>query len=83
MAKRLSFEKGLEALERIVEELESGELTLDEALARYEEGVKAHKQCRDILQAAEKRIEELLKREDGTLETRPLEGTEEPDEDEA
>ncbi len=76
MGKRLSFEKNLEALEQIVEELESGTLTLDEALERYERGVAAHKECMEILAAAEKRIELLLKGADGTLETRPFEGKE-------
>jgi len=76
MGKRLSFEKNLEALERIVEELESGELTLDEALERYERGVAAHKECMEILAAAEKRIEVLLKSSDGTFGTRPFEARE-------
>jgi len=83
MAKRLSFEKGLETLERIVEELESGELSLDEALERYERGVAAHKQCAEILAAAEKRIQVLLKNESGEFETRPLEAAEADDEEEA
>ena len=83
MAKRLSFEKSLETLEKIVEELEGGELTLDEALERYERGVAAHKECTGILAAAEKRIEVLLKREDGGFETKPFESDEEPGEDKA
>jgi exodeoxyribonuclease VII small subunit len=74
MGKRLSFEKSLEALEQIVDELESGELTLDEALERYERGVAAHKQCTEILASAEKRIEVLLKSAEGDFQTRPLEG---------
>jgi len=72
MGKRLSFEKSLETLEKIVEELESGNLTLDEALERYERGVAAHKECNEILAAAEKRIEVLLKHEDGTFEAKPF-----------
>ena len=74
MGKRLSFEKSLEALEKLVEELESGNLTLDEALERSERGMAAYKECTGILAAAEKRIEALLKRADGTFETKPLEG---------
>ena len=77
MSKRLSFEKSLETLETIVEELESGTLTLDEALARYERGVGAHKQCTEILAAAEKRVELLLKGEGGELETRPMDDADE------
>ncbi len=76
MSKRLSFEKNLEALEHIVEELERGQLTLDEALERYERGVAAHKECKDILAAAEKRIEVLVKDGEGKFETRPFEAAE-------
>lgn len=72
MGKKLSFEQRLESLEQIVEELESGSLTLDEALERYERGVAAHKECMGILAAAEKRIEVLLKSEGGELATRPM-----------
>ena len=81
MAKKLSFEERLETLEQIVEELESGNLTLDEALERYERGVAAHKECMQTLAAAEKRIEVLLKTEEGEFETRPM-PTEATDEDE-
>jgi len=52
-------------------------LTLDDSLARYEEGVKALKKCYEILREAEKRVEVLLKSEDGALKTAPFE----PEED--
>ena len=65
------------ALEKIVEELEGGDLTLDESLARYEEGVKALKKCYEILRDAEKRVEILLKSDDGTLKTTPFKPDEE------
>jgi len=71
--KKRSFEENLEILEQIVEDLESGDLTLEEAMERYERGVAAHKECMATLNAAEKRIEVLLKDADGKLETRPLE----------
>ena len=83
MSKRLSFEKSLETLERIVDELESGHLSLDESLKRYEQGVAAHKECMAILDAAEKRIEELIRRDDGTLETKPSDVADEGSEDES
>jgi exodeoxyribonuclease VII small subunit len=83
MGKRLSFEKSLDTLERIVDELESGHLSLDESLKRYEQGVAAHKQCMAILDAAEKRIEELIRRDDGTLETSPSDVTGDDREDES
>jgi exodeoxyribonuclease VII small subunit len=54
-----SFEESLEALERIVSDLESGKLGLAEALARYEEGVKHLKSCQQFLERAERRIELL------------------------
>ena len=74
MAKsKAKFEDALARLEKIVEEMESGNLTLDESLARYEEGVKALKQCYEILRDAEKRVEILLKSDDGALKTAPFE----------
>ena len=71
--KKLKFEDGLALLEKIVEELESGDLTLDESLARYEEGVKAFKQCHEMLRDAEKCVEALLKAEDGSTQVTPFE----------
>ena len=55
------FEDHLEALERIVEELESGELSLDDSMARFEEGVKRLKSCTSMLEAAEKRVNILVR----------------------
>jgi exodeoxyribonuclease VII small subunit len=54
-----SFEQSLERLEEIVHALEEGELGLNEALERYEEGVKLLRQSYDLLQRAERRIELL------------------------
>jgi exonuclease VII small subunit len=52
-------------------------LTLDDSLARYEEGVKALKKCYEILRDAEKRVEVLLKSDDGEPKTAPFEPEEE------
>jgi exodeoxyribonuclease VII small subunit len=71
------FEEHLARLEKIVEELEGGDLTLDDSLARYEEGVKALKKCYEILRDAEKRVEILLKSDEGELKTAPFEPEEE------
>jgi len=71
------FEEHLARLEKIVEELEGGDLTLDDSLARYEEGVKALKKCYEILRDAEKRVEILLKSDDGELKTAAFEPEEE------
>jgi exodeoxyribonuclease VII small subunit len=54
-----SFEQAMERLETIVHELESGELTLDESLARYEEGTRLSQRLSRALDEAEKRIERL------------------------
>ena len=67
MAKRMSFEQALGKLEELVEQIESGEVGLEESIARYEEGIKLIKQCRAILDAAEKRIQLLAKGEGGQL----------------
>lgn len=70
---KVKFEKALADLEKIVDELESGDLTLDESLARYETAVKTLKQCYEILRGAEKRVERLLQGEEGAAKTAPFE----------
>lgn len=67
MAKKESFETSLQALERAVAQLESGELSLEESLRCFEQGVKSAGRCRDTLKAVESRVELLLKNPDGTL----------------
>ncbi len=62
-----TFEQALGKLEKIVEQIESGEIGLEESIARYEEGTTLIKQCRTILDAAEKRIQLLAKGEAGQL----------------
>jgi exodeoxyribonuclease VII small subunit len=57
--KQPTFEEALQRLQAIVQELEKGELGLDRALERYEEGVKLLRQCHDVLQKAERKIELL------------------------
>jgi len=54
-----SFEESLEDLAAIVEQLESGELGLNDALGKYEQGVKLLKQCHQKLEKVERRIELL------------------------
>ncbi|RMG09168.1 MAG: exodeoxyribonuclease VII small subunit [Planctomycetota bacterium] len=54
-----SFEERFAALEAILTELESGELSLEDSLRRYEEGVKTLRACREVLRQAEQRMEEL------------------------
>jgi exodeoxyribonuclease VII small subunit len=69
-----SFEQALERLETIVAELEGGALSLEESLARYEEGVRLSRRLTQTLDQAEKRIERLVEEQGRPPETRPLEG---------
>ncbi|MEA2006039.1 MAG: exodeoxyribonuclease VII small subunit [Acidobacteriota bacterium] len=69
----LSFEKALAELEKIVEKLEGGELSLDKSLALFEEGVKLARFLRGELEKAEKKIEILLKDEKGQVKAEPFE----------
>ena len=59
-----SFEEQMESLEKIVGELEKGDLNLDDSVEKFEEGIKISKECNKILQEAEKKIT-LLVNEDG------------------
>lgn len=55
-----TFEENLKELEMIVAELEKGELTLDDAIAKFETGIKVSKLCNSKLEDAEKKINILL-----------------------
>jgi len=59
----VKFEKALQRLEEIVDDLESGRLSLDESLKIYEEGVGLIKVCNKKLNEAQKKIEVLVKEE--------------------
>jgi exodeoxyribonuclease VII small subunit len=64
-AQSQNFESSLAALEKIVRELERGELPLEKSLELFERGVKLSRECQERLQEAERRIEVLLQRDDG------------------
>lgn len=68
--KKQTFETSLKDLERIVSKLEDGDLSLEESLKLFEDGVKLSRECQERLNQAERRIEVLLKDETGnpTLE---------------
>ena len=68
MADDIKFEDALSKLEEIVEKLERGELSLEESLAAFEEGIKLSRVCSGQLDAAERKIEILIKAEDGQLQ---------------
>jgi exodeoxyribonuclease VII small subunit len=59
------FEAALKRLEEIVKKLEGGELTLDSALELFEEGIQLSRLCHEKLGQAERRVEILLKNNDG------------------
>lgn len=62
-----NFEKALQELEDIVERLDTDDLDLDKALSLFEEGIKLSRFCTQKLDAAEKKIEILLKDDDSNL----------------
>lgn len=73
MSEELKFEKAMEKLEKIVQDLESGEISLEDALRRYEEGVKLSRACQAKLAEAEKKIEMLTRGASGALKKVPFE----------
>lgn len=58
-----SFEENIEDLEKIVSELENGDLNLDDSVSKFEEGIKISKECNKILEDAEKKITILLNKD--------------------
>jgi len=77
MARRQEgFEEHLAELERIVEDLEGGTLGLEDALKRFEEGVKRLQACRDLLGKAEEKVKILVRGADGELTEEPFESEE-------
>ena len=72
-AKPKTFESSLEELERIVRELEQGELPLERSLELFEHGVKLSRECQDRLNQAERRIEILMRDNQGRPSARPFE----------
>ena len=66
------FEKSLDELEKLVHDLEQGELSLEQSLTAFERGVKLTRECQQALKTAEQRGEQLVENSDGTLETRPF-----------
>ena len=71
MAKK-SFEESMNQLEKIVEELEAGNLPLDKALKRFEEGVKLSQSCFEKLDETEKKITRLMQQQDGSARETPF-----------
>lgn len=69
----IKFENALKKLEDIVRDLESGDIALDEALKKYEEGVNLAAICQKKIDTARKKVEILVKSKDGKIRLEPFE----------
>jgi len=70
------FEKSLQQLEKIVSNMESGELGLEESLEQFEKGIKLARNCQDTLANAELRVDQLIEK-NGLQQTIPFEDLDE------
>jgi exodeoxyribonuclease VII small subunit len=68
----VKFEEALKKLEKIVEDLEKGDLSLDEALKKYQEGIELSRLCAQRLEQAKKKIDVLVKNKKGEFELKPM-----------
>ncbi|MBN1521648.1 MAG: exodeoxyribonuclease VII small subunit [Candidatus Aureabacteria bacterium] len=75
----MKFEEALNKLERIVDELESGDVSLEKSIQKFEEGMKLVQFCGLKLQEVEKKVEMILKDKKGRLEKVPFDSGEEKD----
>jgi len=71
-AKKPGFEQSLARLEEIVRKLESADLSLDEAMKLFEEGVQLSRDCQKYLEQAEGKVEILLKKAGGEMVAQPF-----------
>jgi len=69
----VTFEVAIKRLEEITEKLESGDLSLNESLALFEEGIKLARMCSRQLTEAQGRVETLIRNSDGTVSSEPFE----------
>jgi exodeoxyribonuclease VII small subunit len=61
----LSFEEALEKLEKIVQDLESGDLSLEDSVKSFEQGIELSKLCKKKLESAEERVKKIVEKEGG------------------
>ena len=66
--KSVNLEKALSELEKLVEEMEQGNLSLEESLKRFERGIALTSDCQEALQKAELKVEELIEKNGKLLE---------------
>ena len=74
----LSFETAMDRLEKIVEQMESGELPLEDLIVRYEEGMRLVKVCQERLATAEQKIEMIARNNAGKPVVKDFEAAVEP-----
>ena len=67
-----TFEQAMKQLEEIVEALESGDLPLEKAISKFEEGIKLSKFCSNLLDETEKKITILTQGQEGTINEKPF-----------
>ena len=75
--KKADFERSLGRLEEVVQKLEGANLSLDDAMKLFEEGVQLSRECQKQLAEAEARVEILLKKADGKMAASPFEPADE------
>ena len=67
MTEKKTFEQSIAELEKIVSKLEGGNVTLDESLTLFEQGIKLSKSCQQMLDTAEKKVSILMTNADGEI----------------
>ena len=67
-----SFEESLKQLETIIAKLEKGDLPLEESVRLFEEGIRLSNACKTDIEAAEGKVQILLKQKDGSMKTEPF-----------
>jgi len=82
MPKKNNFENALKRLEEIIQRLEGGELSLDESLKLFEEGIELSRLCTKKLSEAESKVEKLIKSGEKEFKTEPLEAEKKEEEEE-
>ncbi|MBM3503374.1 MAG: exodeoxyribonuclease VII small subunit [Alphaproteobacteria bacterium] len=70
--KKLSFEEALSALEDIVQQLEGGEVSLEDSIAIYARGTQLKLHCEEKLRAAQEKIEKIVPAADGSVSSEPV-----------
>lgn len=80
--KSVNFEEALEELETLVEQMEDGDLSLEESLAAFEKGIRLARECQDALKQAEQRVQVLLQ-QNGDEQLAPFAEESDTDSDDA